>query len=127
MIADYVYNIARLFTSIPTIIASIGLIIATSSFMSGLQLVRGASRIEKLIHRYNGIATLSLYGVLFVMSLVSNGFRLMPFLAWLSGWFFIFIKILIVRKRGRALKYVSWVGTILILMWLYLIYIHLPI
>lgn len=124
---NYLYNILKLFTSVPTVIASIGLIIATASFMSGLQLVRGASRIEKIIHRYNGIATLSLYCVLFILSLINNGFRLAPFLGWLGGWFVIFLKLLIVRKRGRALKYVSWVGTTLILIWLYLIYIHIPV
>ncbi len=127
MIMNYFYSILNLFTSVPTVLASIGLIIATASFMSGLQLVRGASRIEKIIHRYNGIATLSLYCVLFVLSIINNGFRLVPILGWLGGWLVIALKLLIVRKRGRALKYVSWVGSMLILMWLYLIYIHIPV
>ena len=112
---------------IPTILASIGLILATSSFISGLQLVRGTSvAVEGKIHRFNGYVSICLFITLTVFWVVNNG----PgwgLAAWICALLFIFLKVKIVRKRGRGFKYVSWMGVTIILMWLYIIYLHIPI
>ena len=50
--------------SIPTLLSSIGLILAASSFISGLQLVRHQGRGRGIIHKFNGIASIAIYVVL---------------------------------------------------------------
>ncbi len=116
------------FTSIQTVIASIGLILATSSFISGLQLVRGASVIEGKIHRINGFSSITLYTVLAVLAFATEGLRIWSDLAWIAGFLVILLKISIVRKRRRrSFKYVSWIGGSLLLIWLFLVYIHIPV
>lgn len=116
------------YSNLSIVLASIGLLLATSSFISGLQFSRAASIVEGKIHRYNGIITMSLYIVLFVLSIFNNGFRIWPLLGWLSGLSLIFLKLAIVRKRKRrALKYVSWIGGTLVVVWIYLVYSHIPI
>lgn len=121
------WEILSVFTNISTVIASLGLVLATSSFISGLQLVRGASVVELKIHRYNGFSSIILFTILAVMSLVNSGVRFWPLLAWLTALSIIVIKLYIVRKRKKAFKYVSWIGGTLILIWLFLVYIHIPV
>lgn len=117
-----------LFTSVQTVIASIGLILATASFMSGLQLVKSASIIEGKIHRINGFSSIVLYTVLAVLAFATNGLRIWSDLAWIAGFLVILLKISIVRKRRRrSFKYVSWIGGTLLLIWLFLVYVHIPV
>ncbi|MDO8426767.1 MAG: hypothetical protein Q7T24_04565 [Deltaproteobacteria bacterium] len=121
------FDFFSIFSNIPTILASIGLILATSSFISGLQLVRAASVMERKIHRFNGFTNLTLYIALASLAFAHNGVHFWPFIGWISGLSLFLLKITIVRQRRRAYKYVSWVGGTLILMWLFLVYIHIPV
>lgn len=122
------FEIIKAYTNIQTVLASLGLVLATSSFISGLQLVRGASMVERHIHRYNGFTTFGLYLTLAVMAMVKDGFYFISFLGWITGLLVILTKVYIVRKRRRrSFKYVSWIGGTLILIWLYLMYIHIPL
>ena len=113
---------------LPLIIGSIGVIIATSSFISGMQLVRTRKRsFEGRIHRLNGYASIVLFGVLFLMSIVGSGFDLLVITLWLSGGAIILMKLRIVRSRRWAFKYVCWFGVFIICMWVYIIYTHMPL
>jgi len=119
--------ITGLVTDVRTVLASIALILATTSFISGLQLVRSRSRIERKIHRFNGAISISIYTILMVWYFVVNGIALWPTTMWLSGFSLICAKLWMVRKRGKAFKYVSWLGATLLLIWLYLVYVHIPV
>lgn len=125
---EVLIDLISIFSNISIVLASIGLIIATSSFISGLQLVKAASRIEGRIHKYNGIATITIYAVLFILSIVNHGFRFWPVIGWLSGLSIVLLKLKIVRgRKKRARKYISWMGACLVLIWLYIVYIHIPL
>jgi len=113
---------------LPLIIGSIGMIIATSSFISGMQLVRTKKRsFEGKIHRINGYTSISLFVLLFFISFIGSGYSLMVLLLWLSGFSIILLKLRIVRKRRWAFKYVCWFGVSIISMWIYIIYTHMPL
>ena len=121
------WEILSIFTNVSTVIASLGLVLATSSFISGLQLVRGASIVELKIHRFNGFSSIILFVVLAAMNFADSGVRFWPLVAWLAALSIIITKLYIVRKRIKAFKYVSWIGGTLILIWLFLVYIHIPV
>lgn len=116
------------FSTASIVLASFGLILATSSFISGLQLVKAASIVERKIHRFNGFTALALYVILAVLAFWYEGFGFLRLLGWGSGLGVFLLKILIVRSRKRrAFKYLSWLGGTLILVWLYMVYIHIPV
>jgi len=116
------------FTNFSTLLASIGMILATTSFISGLQMVKSKGPVERKIHRGNGFISWSIFLVLAVLSFVTFGFSLWGLAGWTAGAFIILLKLLIVHSRKRrAFKYVSWLGATLICMWLYVVYIHLPL
>ncbi len=117
------------FSTIPIILASIGLIFATAGFISGLQLVKASDPFERKIHRFNGFITIALYLILSTLYFSQNGIRLWSVIAWLCGLIVIFLKLTIVhaKNRRRAFKYVSWLGGILIIIWLIIVYINIPI
>jgi len=119
--------IFELLTDIRTIFASIGLMLATASFISGLQLVRSKSRIELKIHRVNGYVSITLYTVLFIWYFVENPVTAYAFTMWLCGILLILTKLWIVKRRKKAFRYVSWMGATLVLIWLYLVFIHIPV
>ncbi|GMR04980.1 MAG: hypothetical protein BMS9Abin23_0903 [Thermodesulfobacteriota bacterium] len=114
---------------LPTVLASLGLILATSSFISGLQIIRTSNpSIDAKIHKFNGYVSISIYIILTVFGFVNSGFNPLVLLAWLSGLSVILVKLWIVKKRRRTLKkYVSWFGVTIVIIWLYLTYIHIPI
>jgi len=113
---------------LPLIIGSIGMIIATSSFISGMQLVRTRKKsFEGKIHRINGYTSIALFIILFFLSFIGSGYSLMVLLLWLSGFSIILLKLRIVRKRRWAFKYVCWFGVSIISMWIYIIYTHMPL
>ncbi|MBI5642277.1 MAG: hypothetical protein HY954_02255 [Deltaproteobacteria bacterium] len=122
-----ILNILNVFSNISIIFASAGLVLATSSFISGLQLVKAANISERKIHRFNGFTTLCLFVILAVMSFIRTGIGFWSLIGWISGLCVFLLKIWIVRKRRRAFKYVSWLGATLILIWLFLVYIHIPV
>ncbi|HEY4705890.1 MAG TPA: hypothetical protein VII64_00430 [Thermodesulfobacteriota bacterium] len=116
------------FTNFSTLLASIGMILATTSFISGLQMVKAKGPIERKIHRGNGFISWTIFLVLAVLSFAKYGFSLWGLVGWTAGLFVIIIKLLIVHSRNRrAVKYVSWLGATLICMWLYVVYIHIPL
>ncbi|MBI5453813.1 MAG: hypothetical protein HY956_04215 [Deltaproteobacteria bacterium] len=116
------------FSTASIVLASFGLILATSSFISGLQLVKSASIVERKIHRFNGFTALTIYVILAILAFWYEGFGFLRLLGWVSGLCVFLLKILIVRsKKRRAFKYLSWLGGTLILVWLYMVYIHIPV
>ena len=121
-------DILLVFSNVSTILASVGLILATSSFISGLQLVKAANKFERKIHRFNGFTTLVLYVCLAFISITGNVIGFWALLICLFGLSLFALKISLVRKRNRrSFKYVSWLGATLICMWLYVVYIHIPL
>jgi hypothetical protein len=123
-----ILELLNAFTNFTTVLASIGMILATSSFISGLQMVKGKGSVERKIHRGNGFIAFGIFGVLAISSFVVYGLSLWSVGGWLAGALIITVKLLIVHSRSRrAFKYVSWLGASLITMWLYLVYIHIPL
>jgi len=121
-------NLLSVFSNLSTLFASLGLILATSSFISGMQLVKAANIAERKIHRFNGFTTLTLFICLAGFSIYSKGLGLWSFWGWLLGLGLFSLKITLVRRRRRrTFKYVSWVGASLILLWLYLVFINIPV
>lgn len=121
------FDILSIFSNFSTILASLGLILATSSFISGLQLVKAANIAERKIHRFNGFTTLILLFCLAAVSIYNNGIGLWSFWGWVCAFSLFALKIYIVRKRRRSFKYVSWIGASLILLWLFLVFKNTPI
>ncbi len=119
----------KIFASWGVVLSSLGLVLATSSFIGGLQLIKGASRssAERKIHRFNGIASLSIYIILAISSLAIYGFGFVALFGWICGLGLILFKLWIIRTRRRALKYVPWLGACIVLMWLYILYINMQV
>ncbi len=115
----------RIFASPEVVLAGVGLILVTASFISGLQLIKGVRGIERKIHRFNGYCVLTIYIVLAILSFVKSGIRPGTLIGWPAGLSLIFFKLWIVKTRRRAIKYVPWLGVMLILMWLYILYISM--
>jgi len=112
---------------ITTLLASLGLILATTSFISGLQAIKSRGSADAKIHKLNGYVTFLIYISLAGLSLgKKDGIGLWPVAAWASGLLIIFVKIWVVRS-GKAYKYASWVGITLIIMWLIIIYTHIQL
>jgi len=123
----WIRNLLSMYDNLATILASAGLVLATSSFISGLQLVKSRQkRVERKIHRGNGYLAISVYIGLMFSSILSGDGGLLKTLAWLAGLGLISLKLRIVRRKGRSFKYVSWLGAILILLWLFLVFVHIP-
>src|SRR3972149_7698732 len=112
---------------ITTLLASLGLILATTSFISGLQAIKSSGSTEGKIHKLNGYVTFLIYISLAGLSLgKKDRIGVWPVVAWASGLLIIFVKIWVVRS-GKAYKYASWVGITLIIMWLIIIYTHIQL
>ncbi len=110
-----------------TIVASVGLVMATMSFMTGLQTVkrdRSYAMMMVKLHRFDGYLTCLVYLAVAGLSLSSSGMRLWPVIGWISGLVLIILKILIVRNR-KYCKYASRFGIMLFLAWLFIIYQHI--
>lgn len=123
-----IIELLEAFTNVSTLLASIGMVLATTSFISGLQMVKGKGKVEKKIHRGNGFISFAILFVLAVMSFATFGLSLWSITGWAVAFFIMFLKHKIVHARSRrAFKYVSWLGASLICMWLYVVYIHIPL
>lgn len=117
-----------IFSSVSTILASIGIVLAVTSFISGLQLIRATSAsIEGMIHRANGYLTIILFIALTLIAISSSMISMAAVLLPLTGLTVFLIKLWIVRKHKRFLKYVSWMGGTLITIWLLIFYINIPV
>ena len=110
-----------------TIVASIGLIMATMSFITGLQTVkrdRGAAVMMVKMHKLDGYVTCQIYLAVAVLSLSNGGFKLWPVIGWIAGLVLIIVKIAVVRNI-KFRKYSSRLGIMLFLSWLFIIYQHI--
>jgi hypothetical protein len=119
----------KIFTSWGVVLSSLGLVLATSSFIGGLQLIKGARRssVERKIHRFNGITSLSIYIILAISSLATYGLGAVALFGWICGLGLILFKLWIIRTQRRAFKYVPWLGVCIVLMWLYILYINMKV
>lgn len=111
---------------ITILLASIGLILATVSFISGLQAVKIKGSIDARIHRLNGYLMFLAYLMLAGLSFVKGGINLSSIAAWGAGLAIILTKIWVVRT-GRAYKFGSWLGMMLMITWLIIVYTYIPI
>lgn len=113
---------------INTIIASIGLVLATVSFITGLQVVnrdKVAAEMMASMHRINGYLVCLIYIVIAVLSLGSQGgVRPWSIAGWSVGMGLIIIKIMVVRNQ-RLYKYSSRLGLLLFVTWLVIMYRHI--
>ncbi|MFQ5736512.1 MAG: hypothetical protein ACE5GY_06565 [Thermodesulfobacteriota bacterium] len=122
-----ILDMFSVFSNISTVLASFGLVLATSSFISGLQLVKAANIAERKIHRFNGYTTFTIFICLAALSIYGKGASFWSLLGWLFGLGLFLLKIYIVRRRRRrTFKYVSWIGASLILLWITLVFINVP-
>ena len=114
---------------ISLMIGSLGIVLAVSSFISGLQLVKGKrASIEGIIHRTNGYLTVTLFFILAVLAIWSGKVNTASFLAPSFGLGVFLVKLWIIRRGGRRLfRYVSRAGGCLILTWLFIYYHHMPV
>lgn len=115
----------RLF-DIYTLIASIGVIFATTSFVSGLQVVKRDKEMGEMMakmHRFNGYISVLIYVVIATLSLgdQSRPIRLWPVIGWVVGFGIIALKIIAVRNE-KFYKYASRLGLLLFIVWLVVIY-----
>jgi hypothetical protein len=116
-----------IFSSAAIILASLGIVLAVTSFISGLQLVRATrASIEGMIHRANGYLTVILFNVLTLIAISSNKINMASLLLPLTGLAVFLVKLWIIRRHKRFLKYVSWMGGTLITIWLLVFYINMP-
>ncbi|MEK6537711.1 MAG: hypothetical protein AABZ46_01075, partial [Nitrospirota bacterium] len=109
-----------------TIVASIGLIMATMSFITGIKTVkqdRGAAVMMVKMHKLDGYVTCQIYIAVALLSLSNGGFRLWPVIGWVAGLALIIVKIIAVRNK-KYIKYASRLGIMLFLAWLFIIYQH---
>lgn len=111
---------------ITLLLASAGLILAIVSFISGFQALKIKGSIDTRIHRLNGYLMFFAYLILAVLSFVKNGITTSSFVSWGVGLTIILTKIWVVRK-GRAYKFGSWLGIMLIITWLIILYTYIPI
>lgn len=113
---------------INTIIASIGLVLATVSFITGLQVVnrdKVAAVMMASMHRINGYLVCLIYIVIAALSLGSQGgVRPWSIVGWSVGMGLIIIKIMVVRNQ-RFYKYSSRLGLLLFVSWLVIMYRHI--
>lgn len=110
-----------------TIVASVGLVMATMSFMTGLQTVkrdRSDAIMMVKMHKLDGYVTCQIYVAVALLSLSNSGFKLWPMIGWVAGLALIIVKILVVRNK-KYCKYSSRVGILLFLSWLFIIYKHI--
>ncbi len=111
---------------ITILLASLGLILATVSFISGFQALRIRRSVDTRIHRLNGYLMFFAYLFLAGLSFVKGGINLSSIASWGTGLTIILTKIWIVR-RGKAYKFGSWLGIMLIITWLIIVYTYIPI
>jgi|SRR3972149_335570 len=110
-----------------TIVASIGLIMATMSLITGIQTVkqdRGSAVMMVKMHKLDGYVTCQIYLAVAVLSLSNGGFKLWPVIGWIAGLVLIIVKIAVVRNI-KFRKYSSRLGIMLFLSWLFIIYQHI--
>jgi len=108
-----------------SLLASIGFMFSVMTFIGGFRAVRRTDQpAEVLMHRVNGYCTVIFYLIVASMSMALGSSPLYV-AAWMSGFLFHAFKVLIVRA-GVGVKYGGYVGSILLITWLIIIFTHLP-
>lgn len=117
-----------IFSNVSIILSSIGIILAATSFISGLQLVKSKFYpIDVRIHRVNGYITIALFCILTLMAIPRSEVDSAA-LQWpLTGLSVFLLKVWIVRKKRRLHKYVSWLGGTLLIVWLCIFFVNIPV
>ena len=88
-------------------------------------MVRRTDHVEETVmHKMNGYITVGIYVVLAVLFLKDN-FGIYYLLLWLLGLLVHIFKLLISR-RGLGVRYGGYLGAMLIITWLVVIFSHLP-
>jgi hypothetical protein len=107
------------------LLASIGFVVSVTSFIAGFRMVkRTGLRAERMLHRVNGYVTITLYIVVAAFAIASGTTPFYIF-AWLVGLGLHFLKLLIIKK-GLAVRYGGYFGALLLIVWLVVIFTHLP-
>lgn len=106
-------------------LASIGLVIATASFLSGMQLVKKDNTAVILrIHRLNGYITFLIFTSLALLSLSGKGgIKSWLIMTWGAGFGVCLFKIWAVKAK-KGYKYGTRLGILLFIIWLVIIYTH---
>lgn len=108
-----------------TIIASVGFIFSVMAFMAGFRMVKSrGSRAERAMHRTNGILTMMLYVIVALLSM-SKGTSALYIFGWAVGGLVHIFKLYVVRI-GLAARYGGYIGAMLLIVWLVVIFTHLP-
>lgn len=109
-----------------SLLASIGFVLAVTTFMSGFINVakKPEQQVETTLHKVNGYLTITMYIVVAVLS-IANGTKAFYIFAWGVGLAIHLLKILLVRK-GLAVRYGGYFGALLLITWVIVIFTHLP-
>ena len=108
-----------------TILASIGFVLAITSFIAGFRMIKKTGHIaEHRMHKINGYLTLICYLLVALLSIIS-GTTFLFILAWILGLVIHLIKLLLVKK-GLAVRYGGYLGGLLLITWITVIFTHLP-
>jgi hypothetical protein len=110
-----------------SLFASIGFVLAVTTFMSGFINVakKQAQQAETTMHKVNGYLTITMYVVVAVLS-IANGTKAFYLFLWGVGLAIHLLKILLVRKK-LAVRYGGYFGALLLITWVIVIFTHLPI
>lgn len=110
------------------IIASVGLVLATVSLITGLQVVKRNNVYGEMMasmHRVNGYLVFLIYIGVSAFSLGGHGgIRTWSVIGWSAGLGLMIIKIMVVRNE-KLYKYSSRLGLLLFITWLVIIYKHI--
>lgn len=108
-----------------SILASIGFVLAVTTFIAGFRMIKlKEQRAEASLHRLNGYLTIIFYVTVATVSII-HGTGILYILAWLLGLVIHIFKLVLVKK-GLAVRYGGYLGAMLILTWIVVIYTHLP-
>ena len=109
-----------------TVAASAGFVLAVTTFIAGVRMIRLREQHEEnLIHRVNGRLTMAVYPAVAIVALVSNGASLPAVLLWGGGFALHLLKLLLVKKK-LAVRYGGYLGIMIMLTWVAIIFNHLP-
>ncbi|MCK4738376.1 MAG: hypothetical protein KAT46_00365 [Deltaproteobacteria bacterium] len=110
---------------IATFFASLGFVIATTSFIGGFRMIRRTDHaIEASMHKFNGFLTIFLYLAIASISLLEEFTYLILFL-WCTGFGVHLLKLVFVKK-GLAVRYGGYMGGVFLIIWLIIIFNNLP-
>jgi len=82
------------------------------------------NRAEAMLHRVNGYLTIFAYIFVAVLAM-SHGTSILLILAWIVGLAIHLLKLVLV-KRGLAVRYGGYLGALLLITWVIVIFTHLP-